>query len=253
MQVFIDEYLIWAADLVTIAQGGTPPSVATLAQLKKRCKLVWAAVRPITVLSWDGEVCDLDTLQAALSSAGYQPSVLRHVMRNSDNIRTATTVQAAREYYRYYKPVSVRGWPESGSSTVPGERPQCRLIKEKEWSMKAVASAVEQFLATHSRCVVLCNYNVTELSAALPSPHFLYTGQQRQQGAVEGWLEGKGEGVLVTTADLFRGCEAPAVVQVARYWGRRIATTRAVAALLLITSDEAINCDHVYNYFNQFL
>ena len=140
MQVFIDEYRITADDLRTIAQGGTPPSVAALAQLKERCRLVWVAVTPITVpSSWAGEVCDLDTLQAALSSAGYQPSVLRHVMRNSDNIRAATTVQAAREYIRYYKPVSVRGWPESGSSSVVGERPKCRLIKEKEWSMKAVA------------------------------------------------------------------------------------------------------------------
>ena len=98
MQVFIDEYLITAADLVTIAQGGTPPSVAALAQLKERCKLVWVAVRPITVrsswagevcdlntvLSLDGEECDLNTLEAALSRAGYQPSVLPHVMRNSD-------------------------------------------------------------------------------------------------------------------------------------------------------------------------
>ena len=140
LQVFIDEYLILAADLRTIAQGGTPPSVAALAQLKKRCKLVWAAVTPITISSRDGEVCDLNTLQAALSSAGYQPSVLPHVMRNSDNIRAATTVQSAKQYYSDgHRIVRVRGWPESGSSTVVGERPQCRLIKEKEWSMKAVA------------------------------------------------------------------------------------------------------------------
>ena len=139
--MFIDDFRITAADLRTIAQGGTPPSVATLAQLKKRCKLVWVAVRPITEYSKGvGEVCDLNTLQAALSSAGYQPSVLRHVMRNSDNIRAATTVQAAREYG--YDLVSVGGWPESGSSTVVGERPKCRLIKEKEWSMEAVASVV---------------------------------------------------------------------------------------------------------------
>ena len=204
-------------------------------------------------------MCDLNTLQTALSRAGYQPSVLRRVMRNSDNIRAATTVQAASEYskYRYSKPVSVRGWPESGSSTVPGERPQCRVIKEKEWSMKAVASAVEQYLATHNRCVVLCDYydEVTGLSAALTSPHLLYTGQQQQQGAVERWLEGEGEGVLVTTADLFRGCEAQAVVQVTRCGRRmllRTAATRAVAALLLITSDERIDCDQVYNYFGKF-
>ena len=44
LQVFIDEYLILADDLVTIARGKTPPSVAALAQLKKRCKLVWVAV-----------------------------------------------------------------------------------------------------------------------------------------------------------------------------------------------------------------
>ena len=260
LQVFIDEYLITAADLRTIAQGGTPPSVAALAQLKKRCKLVWVAVTPITISSRDGEVCDLNTLQAALSSAGYQPSVLPHVMRNSDNIRAATTVQAVSEYYRDGDDnlVSVRGWPESGSSTVPGERPQCRVIKDEEWSMEAVASAVEQYLVTssHNRCVVLCSVKyVTELSAALTSPHLLYTGQQQQQGAVERWLEGEGEGVLVTDGLLFRGCEAPAVVWVARSWyggWGRIATTRAVAALLLITSDENINCDHLYKYFEKF-
>ena len=256
MQVFIDDFRITAADLVTIAQGGTPPSVAALAQLKKRCKLVWVAVTPITVSSRAGEVCDLNTLQAALSSAGYQPSVLPHVMRNSDNIRAATTVQAAREYIRYYKPVSVRGWPESGSSTVPGERPQCRLIKEKEWSMKAVASAVEQYLVTssHKRCVVLCSDKyVTKLK--LTSPHLLYTGQQQQQGAVERWLEGEGEGLLVTTAHLFRGCEAQNVVWVNRCGRRRLvrtAATRAVAALLLITSDWYTNCDNVYTYFDKF-
>ena len=49
LQVFIDEYRITVADLVTIAQGKTPPSVAALAQLKKRCKLVWVAVSPVTV------------------------------------------------------------------------------------------------------------------------------------------------------------------------------------------------------------
>ena len=98
--MFIDDFRILAADLLTIARGETPPSVAALAQLKKRCKLVWVAVTPVTEYSsWAGEVCDLNTLQAALSSAGYQPSVLRHVMRNSDNIRAATTVQAASEYY----------------------------------------------------------------------------------------------------------------------------------------------------------
>ena len=136
---------------------------------------------------------------------------------------------------------------------MPGERPKCRVIKEEEWSMKAVASAVEQYLATHNRCVVLCDYedDVPELSAALTSAHLLYTGQQQQQGAVERWLEGKGEGVLVTRARLFRGCEAPAVVQVDRYGGWRSATTRAVAALLLITSDRYTNCD-VYNYFDKF-
>ena len=163
LQVFIDEYRITAYDLRTIARGETPPSVAALAQLKERCRLVWVAVTPITFSSRYGEVCDLNTLQAALSSAGYQPSVLPHVMRNSDNIRAATTVQAAREYIRYYKPVSVRGWPESGSSTVVGERPKCRVIKDEEWSMEAVASAVEQFLATHNSCVVLCDgYQVTD-------------------------------------------------------------------------------------------
>ena len=124
--------------------------------------------------------------------------------------------EAAGKYSEYrYDLVSVRGWPESGSSTVPGERPKCRLIKEKEWSMKAVASAVEQYLVTssHKRCVVLCSDKyVTKLK--LTSPHLLYTGQQQQQGAVERWLEGEGEGVLVTTADLFRGCEAQAVVWV---------------------------------------
>ena len=150
--------------------------------------------------------------------------------------------------------MSVRGWPESGSSTVPGERPKCRVIKDEEWSMKAVASVVEQYLTTHNSCVVLCHddNDVTGLSAALTSRHLLYTGKQQQQGAVERWLEGKGEGVLVTRARLFRGCEARAVVHVARYrWGRT-ATTRAVAALLLITSDENINCDNVYNYFDKF-
>ena len=109
--------------------------------------------------------------------------------------------------------------------------------------MEAVASAVEQFLATHNRCVVLCvnDYKVTKLSAALTSPHLLYTGQEQQRGAVKRWLEG--EGVLVTTARLFRGCEAQAVVQVDRYgygWWGRIATTRAVAALLLIRDDSKI-------------
>ena len=49
LQVFIDEYPIWADDLRTIARGETPPSVAALAQLKKRCKLVWVAVSPVTV------------------------------------------------------------------------------------------------------------------------------------------------------------------------------------------------------------
>ena len=121
--------------------------------------------------------------------------------------------------------------------------------------MKAVASVVDQYLTTHSRCVVLCDYydEVTGLSAALTSPHLLYTGQQQQQEAVEGWLEGKGEGVLVTTDHLFRGCEARAVVEVDRYgrWWRRSATTRAVAALLLIASDKYITCD-VYKYFDQF-
>ena len=72
---------------------------------------------------------------------------------------------------------------------------------------------------------------------------------------MEGWLEGKGEGVLVTATDLFRGCEAPAVVQVDRYkygrWGRT-AATRAVAALLLITCDRFINCDNVFKYFDKF-
>ena len=51
LQVFIDECLITAYDLRTIAQGRTPPRVAALAQLKERCKLVWVAVTPVTVPS----------------------------------------------------------------------------------------------------------------------------------------------------------------------------------------------------------
>ena len=55
LQVFIDDFRITAADLRTIAQGGTPPRVAALAQLKKRCRLVWVAVTPVTdSYSWAG-------------------------------------------------------------------------------------------------------------------------------------------------------------------------------------------------------
>ena len=113
-------------------------------------------------------------------------------------------------------------------------------------------AALSPVALLHNMTHLLCDDDdeATELSAALTSPHLLYTGQKQQQGAVEGWLEGEGEGVLVTRARLFRGCEAQAVVRVVRHGWRT--ATRAVAALFLITSDWNINCDHVFNYFEKF-
>ena len=73
--------------------------------------------------------------------------------------------------------------------------------------------------------------------------------EYREGGAGDGgekeltaWL-GAGGGVLVTSELQFRGCEADTVIFVTRGWGayrsstRRSPVTRAVAGLLLVTSD----------------
>ena len=75
--------------------------------------------------------------------------------------------------------------------------------------------------------------------------------EYREGGAGDGgekeltaWL-GAEAGVLVTSEHQFRGCEADTVIFVTRHWGgdystnttRRSPVTRAVAGLLLVTSD----------------
>ena len=155
------------------------------------------------------------------------------------------------------------------SSTVPGTRPSAWVYKyTKDVDYNLLAWIVMNHLRTvdtkRLKCVVLTGWGISArmLYSEINTPVRFYDGgvemfenydddtpNYRQDRASDGgeeeltaWLGDKA-GVLITSEVQFRGAECDSVIFVTREWAsyigssRRSPLTRAVAGLLVITSD----------------
>merc|ERR1719350_2669833 len=193
-------------------------------------------------------------------------------MRSSKNIAAATSTASVNQaqvadFYKIQQSI-----PPGFSSTVPGARPRAMLFKRTpDVDHSKLARFVKQLLSSvdteHIKCVVLTD---DEISPRHLSVDLIQNGITRvsyYDGGVERfdwsgkpkYIEGEagdgGEaeltewlraeaGVLVTSKLQFRGCEADTVIFVTRAWSGyniRSPVTRAVARLMLVTSDWALS------------
>ena len=127
-----------------------------------------------------------------------------------------------------------RGFVTQHLRTVDTERLKCVVLTDERISPRKLSVELRQRGVTPS-----CYDGGVEM---------FYGAEYREGGAGDGggkelaaWL-GAEAGVLVTSEQQFRGCEADTVIFVTRYWGaysssRRSPVTRAVAGLTLVTSD----------------
>ena len=180
---------------------------------------------------------------------GFQTVELKNIMRTSQNIAQATSVES----FNIMQGYNIVGRIDSGtSSTVPGARPRMMIYSHtvhddiKEMYNK-LADYVSQHLKTlptdKMRVAVLCDkyISVRQLSDQLRTreesravstydggvEEFDYDGapEYREDSGEDGgeaelteWLRAE-SGILVTHAHQYRGCEADAVILVSRYWG----------------------------------
>ena len=211
-------------------------------------------------------------LDEMITRTGFEAVTLKHIMRSSQNIASATSPDSFN--HQAHPGSSVRIHPSispGSSSTVPGARPRAMVYKyTPDVDHSKLARFVTQHLMTldteRLKCVVLTDERISprKLSKKLrqrgitPSCYdggvemFKYGGrpEYREGGAGDGgeaelsaWLRAEA-GVLVTSEHQFRGCEADTVIFVTTDWGgyisttsRRSPVTRAVAGLLLVTGD----------------
>ncbi len=206
-------------------------------------------------------------LDEMIKRTGFEAARLINIMRSSKNIAAATSPASynATQTDRAYK-IQEKISPGS-SSTVPGTRPKAWVYKDTDddTDHTKLAGFVTQYLRTvdteRLKCVVLTDFNISprQLRGGLSTPvSCFHAGVEmfneddnpiyREDRACDvgeaeltAWLRAKG-GVLVTSEVQFRGAECDSVIFVTRHWGGNISSmrspvTRAVAGLLMITSD----------------
>ena len=249
----------------------------TLAWLAENTAMTLAALSSNSLLdryTQDRDSLSQTGLDEMIERTGFAAAKLNKIMRSSQNIATATSpasYDAARTYkhngnYKLRETIS-----PGSSSTVPGTRPKAWVYK---YHVKADYTKLAGFVTQHLRtvdterlkCVVLTGWGITArmLYSKMNTPVSLYDGgvemfdygdypeyhqeDRASNGGEEeltAWLRAEA-GVLVTSEVQFRGAEADSVIFVTRSWGDygsnlRSPVTRAVAGLLLITSDYLLN------------
>ena len=271
--VILDELSLSNDDIKKMKAGETTELEKTLAWLAGNTAMTLAALSSSSLL--DRETSDAlsqTEFDYMIARTGFAAARLHNIMRSSQNIAAATStasVNAAQTYYNLQETIS-----PGSSSTVPGNRPMAWLYKHTYGSpdYAKLAGFVTQHLRTvdteQLKCVVLTSFNISprQLSSEISrmqnnTPVKCYDAgvemfdidgipKYREGGTGDGgeaeltaWLSAKG-GVLVTSKMQFRGAEADSVIFITRAWGdnsrsrRRSPVTRAIAGLLMITSDK---------------
>ena len=221
-----------------------------------------------------GEAVSQTELDEMITRIGFKGVNLKHIMRSSQKIAAATSTAKVSEVRSdgYNIPETIL---PGSSSTVPGTLPKAWVYKDINYvNYQKLAGYVTQYLRTLDteklKCVVLTDPDISsrQLSIELRrnTPVSCYDGNVETfdeylgtpiyreestatgdggEGELTAWLRAEA-GVLVTSEVQFRGAEADSVIFVTRSWGDygsnlRSPVTRAVAGLLLITSDYLLN------------
>ena len=255
--------------------GQTTETEESLAWLADNTAMTLAALSSTSLLdrsSYAAAAVSETKLDAMIARTGFDPVTLTYIMRSSQKIASATSLDS----FNQAQLSSIKIQPSispGSSSTVPGARPRAMVYKQT-WDVdhSNLARFVTQHLRTvdteRLKCVVLNDRGISPrklseelrqrgitLSCYDGGVEMFYYGarpEYREGGAGDGgeaelaaWLRAEA-GVLVTSEQQFRGCEADTVIFVTRYWGaysnsRRSPVTRAVSGLLLVTGDYTLS------------
>ena len=276
--VIIDELSINDVDAKNIEAGKTSKLERTLAWLADNSAMTLAALSSSSLLDrdTDGDVVSETQLDEMIARSGFMAISLKHIMRSSRNIATATSPARVNEAYTLVK-IQKTISPGS-SSTVPGTRPMAWVYKDTRnyTDHTKLAGFVSQHLRTMDterlKCVVLAGQEISArmLYSKINTAISVYDGGVKRfnsddipdyrkdrdsyggEAALTAWLRAEG-GVLVTHEMQFRGAEADFVIFVTKRWGgysiTRSPVTRAVAGLLMITSDAGLNAEELSRYW----
>ena len=270
----MDELSLNEDDKEKMNAGKTSELEETLAWLRHNTAMTLVALSSTSVLDRDttDENVSQTLLDEMIARTGFTVVNLNHIMRSSQNIATAASPASFNAAHTYSSKIKETISPGS-SSTVPGTRPRAWVYKS---TREVDYTKLEGFVTKHLRtldterlkCVVLADWDIsprqlTEQLRRHNTPVMCYDGgvemfgyggipKYKEGDAGDGgeaelaaWLRAEG-GVLVTSEVQFRGAEADSVIFVTRSWGDygsnlRSPVTRAVAGLLLITSDYLLN------------
>ena len=258
--VVIDELSISDGDMEEIQNNGgeTSEIKRILDWLSVNTKMTLAALSSSSLLdreeernkdNKDNKEIDFEWLP------GFQTVNLKNIMRTSQNIAEATSVESC--YYTWKDSNNQFIWSiepridPGTSSTVPGKRPRLMIYSRTVLSdikkYNKLADYVSQHLKTlpteKMTVAVLCDPYISarQLSDQLRTreeswavstydggvEEFNYFGapEYREDSGEDGgraelteWLRAE-SGILVTHAHQYRGCEADAVILVSRDWG----------------------------------
>ena len=272
--VIIDELSINEDNRSRIMSGVTSELEETLAWLADNTAMTLAALSSTSLLDTDTAAVSQTALDAMIARTGFVKSIrLEFIMRSSQKIAAATSPASvnlaydADSNYRIQEKIS-----PGSSSTVPGTRPRALVYEDTPDSPDVNYTKLAGFVTQHLRtvdieqikCVVLTGLGISArmLSTEIGrnTPVSLFDGgvetfdyhdtpkyaevraSDLGEAELTEWLEAEA-GVLVTHEMQFRGAECDSVIYITGDWGghssisRRSPVTRAVAGLLLITSD----------------
>ena len=256
--------------------GETSELEKTLTWLRVNTAMTLAALSSTSLLDRYSP-SDFDVSQTVfdkmIAGTGFMTVRLENIMRSSQNIAAATSpasitpVQPEKDNIKNMKIMETIS--PGSSSTVLGTQPRAWVYKETgNVDYNKLAGFVTQHLRTvdteHIKCAVLTDVGISawELCDQLQRlkipascydagvkrfdfsviPEYQKGGaSNRGEAELTAWLRAEA-GVLVTNEQQFRGAEADSIIFVTRGWSdknisRRSPLTRAVAGLLVITSD----------------
>ena len=271
--VILDELSINYDEVWKMKSGETSELEEILTWLRQNTAMTLAALSSTFLLDrvTSGATAALfqSELDEMITRTGFEAVCLKQVMRSSQNIAAATSpasVSKARKLQEIQETIS-----PGVSSTVPGTRPRAMVYKYTPGvDYKKLAGFVTQHLRTIDteflKCIVLTDSeldtrNLTHQLRRGNTPVSCYDprGSHRENEGGEAeliaWLRAEC-GILVTSEVHSRGAEADYIIYVTTVWGNssnnrirspssnnriRSPVTRAVAGLLMITSDYDLN------------